>query len=182
MRRRWIIVNKGYHGDKGTTEVTVQHLRPTEVTDLILGFMSVASVRGRVLRGSRFGTCDHDGFRFSRNALNPSWPSAETRRFAMTLAVVAAASAGDRPQISRMSALAAITASGPAVRISRTYSDTCASSTAAGHDRVNQADLPGAGGGEARAREKQLARGRLANFREDEGADDRRHDARVSPR
>ena len=52
---------------------------------------------------------------FSRKALSPSWPSAETRRFAIAAAVIAAASATLRGQTAGISAFAAATASGPAV-------------------------------------------------------------------
>src|SRR4029453_11184138 len=71
----------------------------------------------------------HEGFRFSRNALSPSWPSGDTLSFAMTDAVVAAASMVERCRTSRISALAAAIAPGALARISRTYSATRISSS-----------------------------------------------------
>src|SRR5579871_4270794 len=61
--------------------------------------------------------CDQFGRRFSRNAFNPSWPSADTRRAAIALAVIGVASSAVRPQSLGISAFAAATASGPAERM-----------------------------------------------------------------
>ena len=60
------------------------------------------------------------GLRFSRNARIPSCPSSETRCSAMRLVVTPMTSAGRLPWIFLISSLAAATAVGAEVRISRT--------------------------------------------------------------
>ena len=60
------------------------------------------------------------GCRLARNARSPSWPSGDTRCFAMASVVIAAASAGDRPHTCVMSRFDAAIAEGEAVRHSVT--------------------------------------------------------------
>ena len=74
----------------------------------------------------------NEGARFSRKARNPSWPSGDTRLAAIVLAVIGAASSIDSPATSRMSALVAATASGPAASTSFRHEATAWSSPAAG--------------------------------------------------
>ena len=81
------------------------------------------------------------GFRFSRNARRPSWPSRDARRAAIASVVTGAASSSGRPAIRAISALAAATASGPA-REDRLHAAADGRvELRRGDDRVHEADL-----------------------------------------
>ena len=120
---------------------------------------------------------DQRGGRLSRNARNPSWPSADLRRVAMASAVNAAASSGPRSGHGRDQALGGRDGLRAARRQFAEVAGDRRVEIRGRHDGVNEADLVRARSREARARQEQLAGGGLADLLQHE----RRHDGRDQP-
>ena len=128
-----------------------------------------SSIRASSL-GDRTGHCAfrHAAGLLSRKARRPSCPSSLVRSRAARFA------ASSLPGLSRMSCLAARTASGPEVRSSPTTCSTAA--VEVGSDLVDEPDAKRGAGVEALSGEEVAARGPVADPRQHERRDDRGDD------